>query len=86
MRLQTEYRDKTFVLMAKCCSLDSHLIFAAIKALRSSETGGYSSVRIPKERGGFREINEPCELLKIVQAEMLQFLYRFPTDKSMFGF
>ena len=86
MRAQGEYCDKTLALMAKCCSLDSQLISDAIEALRGSDTGGYSSIRMPKGSGGYRLINEPCEPLKMVQAAMLPFLYRFPTDEHMFGF
>lgn len=86
MRGQGEFQDVTCRLMAKCCSLDSHLIVCAIEAIQQSETGGYTTTRLSKKSGGFRTIDEPCEPLKLVQASLLHFLYRWPTDERMFGF
>jgi len=85
MRGQGEFRDITCRLMAKCCSLDPQLIAYTMAALRDSETGGYSTIWIPKSSGGRRRINEPILPLKVVQASLLPFFYRWPVDERMFG-
>ena len=72
--------------MAKCGALNSHLIASAVETLASSEGGGYRAIRQRKASGGTRILHEPCDEAKLVQASLLPFLYRWPTDNRMFGF
>lgn len=78
--------QKAQELLATCANLDLYLLDKAITAIQSHKGRGYREVRIPKKSGGVRIIHAPCDELKIVQASLLPFLYRFSTDKRMFGF
>jgi RNA-directed DNA polymerase len=79
-------RDEAIALIAKCSRLDSLSVEMALTSFQSTEVPAYQTIRFKKKSGKYRIIHAPCEPLKLVQAGLLKFFYRYPVDKRMFGF